>query len=141
MIEHFAKYSNRPIYFTITMEEMAKNALKDNLHSEGLLMRYYSKPYDNLAVMRRNFENVYLMDYLRESFYPETLAVSAFDPKVNEGLGLYYIPALKALLQFYKESEDHNHYDKLYSILRTVIDNAKSCTPKVREQYLKSINS
>ena len=141
VIEHFAKYSNRPIYFTITMDEMAKNALKDNLHSEGLLMRYSSKPYDNLAVMRRNFENVYLMDYLRESFYPQTLAVSAFDPKVNEGLNLYYVPALKALLQFYKESEDHNHYDKLYSILRTVIDDAKSCTKEVREQYLKSINS
>lgn len=141
VIEHFAKYSNRPIYFTITMDEMAKNALKDNLHSEGLLMKYSSKPYDNLAVMRRNFENVYLMDYLRESFYPQTLAVSAFDPKVNDGLNLYYIPALKALLQFYKESEDHNHYDKLYSILRTVIDGAKSCTKEVREQYLKSINS
>ena len=141
VIEHFAKYSNRPIYFTITMDEMAKNALKDNLHSEGLLMKYSSKPYDNLAVMRRNFENVYLMDYLRKSFYPQTLAVSAFDPKVNDGLNLYYIPALKALLQFYKESEDHNHYDKLYSILRTVIDDAKSCTKEVREQYLKSINS
>lgn len=50
-------------------------------------------------------------------------------------------PALKALLQFYKESEDHNHYDKLYSISRTVIDDAKSCTKEVREQYLKSINS
>ena len=141
VIEHFAKYSNRPIYFTITMDELAKNALKDSLHSEGLLMRYSSKPYDNLAVMRRNFENVYLMDYLRESFYPQTFAVSVFDPKVNEGLNLYYIPALKALLQFYKESEDHNHYDKLYSILRTVIDDAKSCTKEVREQYLKSINS
>lgn len=140
VVEHIVKYSKRPVYFTITMDELVKNALKDSLYSEGLLMKYSSKPYDNLAVMRRNFENVYLMDYLRESFYPETLAVSAFDPKVNEGLALYYIPAFKALLQFYKESEDINHYDKLYSILRTVIDNAKSCTENVREQYLKSIN-
>ncbi|MDD3036478.1 hypothetical protein [Bacteroides sp.] len=140
VVGHIAKYTKRPVYFTITMDELAKSAIKDSLHPEGLLMRYRSKSYDNLAVMRRNFETVYLMDYLRQSFYPDTLAATAFDPKANEVLALYYIPAFKALLQFYKESEDQNHYDKLYSLLRTIIDNAKSCSKEVREQYLKSIN-
>ena len=27
---------------------------------------------NNLAIMRRNYENTYLLDYLYESFYPET---------------------------------------------------------------------
>lgn len=140
-VEHIIRHTKRPVYFTITMDEIAKSVFKDSLHSEGLLMKYSPKPYDNLAVMRRNFENIYLMDYLRETFYPETMAVAAFDPKANEVLSLYYIPALKALLQFYKESGDQNHYDKLYSLLRSIIDNSKSCTNEVREQYLKSINS
>lgn len=139
-VEYIIQHTKRPVYFTITMDELVKNVFKDSLHSEGLLMKYSPKPYDNLAVMRRNFEHTYLMDYLRESFYPGTLAVAAFDPKMLDALGLYYVPAFKALLQFYKESGDQNHYDKLYSLLRSVIDNAKSCSKEVREQYLKSIN-
>ena len=85
-------------------------------------------------------ENVYLMDYLRETFYPETVATVAFNPQLTEALSLYYVPALKALLQFYKESGDLNHYDKLYLLLKSVIDNAKSFSKEVREQYQKSIN-
>lgn len=139
-VDHIIQYTNRPVYFTITMDELSKSVFKDNLHSEGLLMKYSPKSYDNLAVMRRNFENVYLMDHLRETFYPETLATTAFDPQLTEALNLYYVPAFKALLQFYKESGDLNHYDKLYSLLKSVIDNAKSCSKKVREQYQKSIN-
>lgn len=139
-VEHIIQHTKRPVYFTITLDELAKNVFKDSLHSEGLLMKYSPKPYDNLAVMRRNFEHTYLMDYLRESFYPETLASTAFDPEMSDALGLYYVPAFKALLQFYKESGDQTHYDKLYSLLRSVIDNAKSCSKEVREQYLKSIN-
>lgn len=139
-IDHIAQHTKRPIYFTITMDELAKSVFKDSLHPEGLLMRYSAKPYDNLAVMRRNFENLYLMDYLRESFYPETMAATAFDPNAKELLNLYYVPAFKALLQFYKESDDQNHYDKLYSLLHSIVDNSKSCTKEVREQYLKSIN-
>ena len=33
-----------------------------------------------------------------------------------------------------------NHYDKLYLLLKSVIDNAKSFSKEVREQYQKSIN-
>ena len=104
------------------------------------MMKYSPKSYDNLAIVRRNFENVYLMDYLRETFYPETVATVAFNPQLTEALSLYYVPALKALLQFYKESGDLNHYDKLYLLLKSVIDNAKSFSKEVREQYQKSIN-
>ena len=126
--------------FSITMDELSRSVFKDCLHSEGLLMKYSPKSYDNLAIVRRNFENVYLMDYLCETFYPETVATVAFNPQLTEALSLYYVPALKALLQFYKESGDLNHYDKLYLLLKSVIDNAKSCSKEVREQYQKSIN-
>ena len=139
-VDYIIRHTNRPVYFSITMDELSRSAFKDCLHSEGLLMKYSPKSYDNLAIVRRNFENVYLMDYLRETFYPETVATVAFNPQLTEALSLYYVPALKALLQFYKESGDLNHYDKLYLLLKSVIDNAKSFSKEVREQYQKSIN-
>ena len=139
-VDYIIRHTNRPVYFSITMDELSRSAFKDCLLSEGLLMKYSPKSYDNLAIVRRNFENVYLMDYLRETFYPETVATVAFNPQLTEALSLYYVPALKALLQFYKESGDLNHYDKLYLLLKSVIDNAKSFSKEVREQYQKSIN-
>lgn len=138
-IDHIVQHTKRPVYFTVTMDEVLKSIYKDSLHSEGLLMRYSAKPYDNLAMMRRNFENIYLMDYLRETFFPETMASTAFDYSLKEFLNLYYIPAFKALLQFYKESGDLNHYDKLYSLMNSILENSKSYSKEVREKYLKSI--
>lgn len=78
------------------------------------------------------------MDYLRETFYPETVATVAFNPQLTEALSLYYVPALKALLQFYKESGDLNHYDKLYLLLKSVIDNAKSFSKEVGSNIRKA---
>lgn len=139
-LSHIICNTARPVYFTITVEEPIKNIFKNNLYPEGLLMKYSLKPYDNIAFMRRNFENIYLLDYLRESFYPETLANTSFDPKGIEILSLFYIPAFKSLLQFYKESGDQTHYEKLYLLLQSIIRNAKNCSESVREQYLNSIN-
>ena len=139
-IEHIAKYTNRPIYISVSTNEAVKDLLKDHLYTEGLLMRYSAKPYDNLAVMRRNFENTYLLDYLYETFYPETLTDVCLDLKGVKMLSIYYVPAFKSLLQFYKESGDVTHYDKLHALLESIIKKADYYNEEVRERYLKSIN-
>lgn len=141
-INYIVRHVNRPIYFSAeggtTFE---KQALKDSLYSEGLLFKYSAKPYDNLAVIRRNFEHTYLLDYLKESFHPETLSSSYGGPKRINWDNLYYIPAFRSLLKFYKESGDRAHYEELDSLLRSIIDRADYATPEVREEYLNSINN
>ena len=139
-IEHIAKYTNRPIYISVSTNEAVKDLLKDHLYTEGLLMRYSAKPYDNLAIMRRNYENTYLLDYLYESFYPETLTNVCLDLKGVKMLSIYYVPAFKSLLQFYKESGDVTHYDKLHALLESIIKKADYYNEEVRERYLKRIN-
>ena len=139
-IAHIAKYTNRPIYISVSTNEAVKDLLKDHLYTEGLLMRYSAKPYDNLAIMRRNYENTYLLDYLYESFYPETLTNVCLDLKGVKMLSIYYVPAFKSLLQFYKESGDVTHYDKLHALLESIIKKADYYNEEVRERYLKSIN-
>lgn len=46
----------------------------------------------------------------------------------------------KSLLQFYKESGDVTHYDKLHALLESIIKKADYYNEEVRERYLKSIN-
>lgn len=139
-VNHLIKYSQRPVYFSISTLEPMRNLFKDHLHAEGLLMKYAEKPYDNLAIMRRNFESTYLLDYVKETFYPEIMATTLLDNKAAETLNLYYIPGFRSLLQFYKESDDQTHYDELYQLLSTIVRNAKFATEADREKYLKSIN-
>ena len=62
---YIIRHVNRPVYFSASGGNMFEQiALKDSLYSEGLLFKYSAKPYDNLAVIRRNFEHTYLLDYL-----------------------------------------------------------------------------
>ena len=44
------------------MAEMEMPKFTDKLYSEGLVMRYSEKPYDNLAIKRKNYEELYLTD-------------------------------------------------------------------------------
>ena len=139
---YIIRHVNRPVYFSASGGNMFEQiALKDSLYSEGLLFKYSAKPYDNLAVIRRNFEHTYLLDYLKESFHPETLSSSYGGPKRINWDNLYYIPAFRSLLKFYKESGDRAHYEELDSLLRSIIDRADYATPEVREEYLNSINN
>lgn len=139
-MDHIIKYTKRPVYLSVSVLDPTKALFKDRIHPEGLLMKYSDKPYDNLAIMRRNFESTYLLDYLQESFSPEVKKMLYLDTRLIEMQNLCYVPAFKSLLQFYKESDDQTHYDKLHKLLESVIKNAKSCDEDIREKYLKSIN-
>ncbi len=143
ILRHVIRHVRRPVYFPVYLSEMLVRGCgfpSKNLYSEGLLLKYSETPYDNLAVMRRNFEHTYLLDYLRESFYPEEQTENPYlDPKTIRMPELYYVPGFKALLHFYKESGDVTHYDELHSLLESIIKRADYCDAEICERYLKSI--
>lgn len=144
IVVHVARHSKYPVYFPFYMQEfLLQNHYfkKEYLSCEGLLLKYSEETYDNLALLRRNFEHVYLLDYLRISFFPKNQDVPYIDSKWIEPLNLYYIPAFRSLLKFYKESGDRAHYEELYNLLRSIIDRSDYATPKVKEEYLNSINN
>ena len=67
----------------------------------GLVFRYSSKPYNNLAATRKNFEQNYLLDYLRHPLIEDQ---SHFSSGIHI-LGNYII-AFSPLLRFYQMSGD-----------------------------------
>lgn len=134
-MDHIIKHTKRPVYVAVSMDKNVLDLFKGDLYTEGLLMKYSTKPYDNLAVMRRNFEDSYLLDYLRQSFCDKSYPYSK-----KAAFNFNYIPAFKSLLQFYKESEDQTHYDKLSRLLQSIVNTMQFSSEKVRQQYLKSID-
>lgn len=80
ILDWIGKHSKHPVYYAANAYELRNKKMPreilEKLYNEGLLVRYSSKPYDNMAVACRNVEERYLLDYLYQPF--------AVAPKENE---------------------------------------------------------
>ena len=81
------------VYFSATTFPKTMEPWNKCLYNEGLLLKYSAKPYDNLAVKRRNVENRYQLEYLLVPFRPEWTA--------GQRLSANYAVLLADLLPYY----------------------------------------
>lgn len=131
MMLHIIKHTRRPaVYFSTLMNVPS---FKDKLYSEGLVMRYSEKPYDNLAIKRKNFEENYLTDYLRESFLPESYTASANKFNLN------YIPCFKSLLDHYKQAGNFFRYNELRTLMLRIVEQV-DIPDEQRQKYYEEID-
>jgi len=119
------KYGSR-VYFSTTTPSETMEPWKDKLYNEGLLLKYSKKPYDNLAVKRRNVEERYMLEYLLVSFRPEWTA--------GQRLSANYAVLLADLLPYYAK-HDQRRYDWLMRLLVSGITNT-SLSEEQKQQYL-----
>jgi hypothetical protein len=107
------KYGSK-VFFSTTMPSSTMEPWKNNLYNEGLLLKYSKKPYDNLAVKRRNVEERYMLEYLLVSFRPEWTA--------GQRLSANYAVLLADLLPYYA-THDQKRYDWLMKLLVSGVTN------------------
>ncbi|MCE3228885.1 MAG: hypothetical protein K0S32_3436 [Bacteroidetes bacterium] len=98
IIEHIAKNKkNCPVYLALTVAHHGfTEKISDKLYLTGLAYQFSNEPVDNMAIMKRNFEKNYAMDYLENAFY-EDISPGL----VNMVNGNYVVPMLK-LFDHYK---------------------------------------
>jgi len=96
------------VYFSTTTPASVSDPWKQNLYNEGLLLKYSKKPYDNLAIKRRNVEERYMLEYLLVSFRPDWTA--------GQRLSANYAVLLADLLPYYAK-HDQKRYDWLIRLL------------------------
>jgi hypothetical protein len=102
------------VYFSCTTAIEVTKPWQESLYNEGLLLKYAKKPYDNLAVKRRNVEKRYQMEYLLVSFRPEWTA--------GQRLAANYAVLLADLLPYYAK-HDKQRYDWLMNLLVSGVTN------------------
>ena len=129
---HLINNTDRPVYFT-PMADMEMPQFTDKLYSEGLVMRYSEKPYDNLAIKRKNYEELYLTDYLRESFLPENYPASTAPFNFN------YIPCFKSLLDHYKHCGNTARYKELRGLMMRIVEQI-DVPAEEKQKYYEEIN-
>ena len=127
IMRYIFEHSKRPVYLSARDlgRRMFRKGIPDDLkaclYNEGLTMRYSAKPYNNLAVKRRNVEQRYLMDNLIMQFQPEVNNVTAPYARNVRSLALNYLVLLNDLLPYYKK---HNavEYARLNRIFSDIMD-------------------
>ncbi|MBK8564557.1 MAG: hypothetical protein IPN76_14790 [Saprospiraceae bacterium] len=86
------------VYVANTMPEEVRLAFGDSLYLTGLALRYAPSSFDNLALLKNNYENRFLLDYLKVDFSPDSIT------SVMSVMNLQYLPGLVLLHQHYSNS-------------------------------------
>mgnify|MGYP000026372340 CR=1 FL=1 len=120
IIKHVAANKrNYPVYLAVTASgSNCKDYIKpveENLFITGLTYQYSAEPLDNMAIMKRNYEQVYTLDYIDKPFYLDISAdmVSTTHPN--------YIISMLKLFEHYKLAGETQKMEWIKSKLLTIV--------------------
>lgn len=97
---HIFQQAKRPIYVAVTAFRSFQEAWANKLYLTGLAYKYSEIDFDNLPLIKRNYEKRYLKDHLTERFYFHQ------SKKIEDQFNSTYLPALLKLYKHYQESEE-----------------------------------
>jgi hypothetical protein len=121
--------AQRPVYLALTLDTRyyLDADIQKDLYLSGLAMRYQKKEFDNLGVIRRHFENDYLLDYLKVNFASDPSA--AVVAQMNTG----YLPSLVKLCSHYRLSGESEKLARVRQLIATI--SAKSGRTEEIKEY------
>ena len=103
LVQHLSKNTNKyPVYIALTSAGCNKHleSIQQDLYLTGLAYAYKTTSFDNIAVLKKNAEQLFALDYIDKGFYEEISEERVKDINRN-----YVVPMLK-LYQHYDESGD-----------------------------------
>ena len=115
------------VYFSATTPQKTMDAWKEHLYNEGLTLKFSAKPYDNMAVKRRNVEQRYQLEYLLVAFRPEWTS--------GQRLSANYAVVLADLLPYYAK-HDLKRYTWLQHLLECGVKNT-AMSEEQKQEFLK----
>lgn len=96
-----------PAYFGIMSNKDLLRAEEGKMYLTGLALKYSETPFDNIAVLRYNYENLFRTDYLNLNMTPES------EPETVARINLNYVPALTLLHRHYTASGESAKADRV----------------------------
>lgn len=71
LVNHVIKYTKNPVYIGVTVDIKAFKNIEDNLYLTGMAYEYNTQTVDDIAALRKNFEQLYALDYIDKSYTPD----------------------------------------------------------------------
>jgi hypothetical protein len=103
LVKHLAQNKNNyPVYLALTSAGCNNllDEIEDKLYLIGLAYVYQTNSIDNIAILKKNVEQLYALDYLDKAFYTE-ISIDR-TKQINQN---YIVPMLK-LYEHYKMAGD-----------------------------------
>ncbi|MFZ5554764.1 MAG: formylglycine-generating enzyme family protein [Bacteroidota bacterium] len=113
---HIQKYSSRPFYYANTVDPVYYGNIESNLYSVGLTFKYSKDGFDNVAVLRRNYEKRFLTDYLKVDFDND------ISQSVIDHLNGSYLAPFITLYNHYAEAEETAQQEILLGFVNHIAD-------------------
>jgi hypothetical protein len=115
ILKQIAKNSNsRNVYFSFTLNPKFYEDIKDKTYMTGLAFKYSEKDFDNMAYLINNYENNWLLDYLKTDF---TNDISA---SVVNQINTNYLPVFAKLYNHFKLSGKVESMDYVRNLAKVV---------------------
>lgn len=108
-----------PVYFGIMCDKKRLQADQSQLYLTGLALKYSTRPFDNVALLRYNYENRFRTDYLELRLQPEQ------SPELVAQLNLNYIPSLLLLHRHYETAGENAKAAELESLSLAIARSGK----------------
>jgi hypothetical protein len=119
LFKHLIKnVHDRPIYISCFTGENVYKDYAAKMYFTGLALKYSPKPFDNMAVLRDNIENKYMLDFLKRTFCND-YAQSA----VNR-MSAAYLGSFQKLYGYYKKVGKNDKAQKIKELAVTVAKNS-----------------
>lgn len=99
-----------PLYFSVLLSREYMRTDQKNLYLTGLALKYSTRNFDNVAVLRNNYENLFRTEYLALPLQHES------SPEVAAALNMNYIPAFLMLRRHYEDSGETAKAEKLKNL-------------------------
>lgn len=88
------KNPSKPIYYSLTVSHLVMKELKTNLYPTGLALKYSKTSFDNLLVLKTNWESKFKKNHL----------VTAENMESDRKMNLNYVLPLLQLSNYYKDN-------------------------------------
>ncbi|GAB4426251.1 MAG: hypothetical protein OHK0039_44230 [Bacteroidia bacterium] len=113
LVQHLVA-GRRPLYFSLTLAADFTEPYRDKLYLTGLASRYSAPRFDNIAVLRRNIEQHFLLDHLRVALRPVPEA------ELRVLLRQNYLTPLLTLHRSYRQAGETARATALAALIRTL---------------------
>jgi hypothetical protein len=91
------KYPEQSLYFALTVYSNLTDDIRDQLYVVGLAYKYSKSRIDNIALIKKNLENVFRLDYLKYDWYRE----NDLSRTIRDRLHMNYVVPMIILAEHY----------------------------------------
>lgn len=113
---HMLQNTKRPAYISPAIPSSLRGVQSENLYLTGMAFKWSPEEFDNVAMMKNNFENKFLKDYLMIDLEND------ISKDVVNNLNLNYLPAFLKLYRHYEESGEVTKGNQMKTLLKKVAE-------------------